>query len=163
LRALRLWRRPIYRLARPFIVLFGQIVHGVTGDVRGVVVNGQGEVLLVEHTYVAGWHLPGGGVERNESAEAALARELVEEAGVRLAGPAIAVPRFLGGDGRMASHLFKVELWEPCEPTARGEILARGWFYPDALPKGATHWTRRRIERALAIEYQPVSESHPKR
>jgi ADP-ribose pyrophosphatase YjhB (NUDIX family) len=37
----------------------------MTLGVRGVATDGEGRVLLVKHTYViAGWWLPGGGVEQ---------------------------------------------------------------------------------------------------
>jgi len=151
LRSLRLWRRPVYRLARPLFWGFSRVLKGVTNDVRAVVVDEAGRVLLVEHTYVRGWHLPGGGIERGEAPEEALARELIEEAGVRLAGEPRLVAGRIGGGGPQGYKglLYRVDQWEACRPTSRGEILEREWFHPDALPEGATHWTRRRIERAF--------------
>jgi ADP-ribose pyrophosphatase YjhB (NUDIX family) len=47
-----------------------------------------GKVLLVRHSYVAGWLLPGGGVRRAEPAEHAILREMKEEIGLsRCASP----------------------------------------------------------------------------
>src|SRR5215216_6794539 len=58
----------------------------MTLGVRGLVINAAGEVLLIQHSYVAGWHLPGGGVETGETLRDALARELSEEGGIVLTG-----------------------------------------------------------------------------
>ncbi len=42
------------------------------------------QVLLVRHTYMAGWFLPGGGVNRGETLEQAACREAHEEVGAEI-------------------------------------------------------------------------------
>lgn len=146
------WRRRLSPFLQPVYRLYARFSRGMTLGVRGLVLNDAGEVLLVEHTYVAGWHLPGGGVELGETTEAALARELVEEAGVGIEGRPTLVAVHSNISTFRGDHvlLYRVEAWTPCEATSRGEILRVGWFAPDALPEGTTGPTRRRITEGLA-------------
>ena len=44
------------------------------------------EVFLVRHSYVPGWHLPGGAVEAGETAEDAVVREVAEECAIAVEG-----------------------------------------------------------------------------
>ena len=149
-----LWRRRIEPLARPFIHAWFRRTRGVTLGVRGLVTDADGRILLVEHTYVPGWHLPGGGVDRGETGAAAVARELVEEAGVRLTEP----PRLVSLHSHEADHpgdhvlFYRCGAWEPCPATSRGEIHKVGWFAANALPPDTTRATRARIREALAGE-----------
>jgi ADP-ribose pyrophosphatase YjhB (NUDIX family) len=146
-----LWRRRIEPFTRPFVYGWFRLARGLTLGVRGMVVDGEGRVLLIEHTYVPGWHMPGGGVERGETAETAVRRELLEEAGIVLTRP----PTLLSVHDNNANHrgdhvlVFLCRDWEQVEATSRGEIHAVGWFAPDALPDGATKGTRARIREAL--------------
>ena len=59
----------------------------MTLGVRGLVIDARNRVLLVRHTYVEGFYLPGGGVESGETLVEALERELSEEANVLLDAP----------------------------------------------------------------------------
>ncbi|HEX4199523.1 MAG TPA: NUDIX domain-containing protein [Caulobacteraceae bacterium] len=139
-------------LIRPLFQTYARTRRGMTLGVRGMVLDGDGRVLLVRHTYVKGWHMPGGGVERGETAETAMARELVEEAGVRLTAPPVLVSIHSADATFRGDHilLYRIEAWTPCPPTSRGEIAEIGWFAADALPDGTTDGTRGRIAEALA-------------
>ena len=50
--------------------------------VRAEAVDARGRVLMVRHTYLKGWWLPGGGVDRGETTHVVVVRELREEAGL---------------------------------------------------------------------------------
>jgi 8-oxo-dGTP pyrophosphatase MutT (NUDIX family) len=143
--------KPLEPLTRPLFHARARLTRSMTLGVRGLVRDEAGRVLLLRHTYTSGWHMPGGGVERGETGEEALARELVEEAGVELTER----PRLRSFHSSEATfrgdHIlfFQVGAWRAVKATSRGEIHALEWFAPDALPRDATAGTRRRIAEVL--------------
>lgn len=145
------WKRALERRLRPGFQMWARLTRGATLGVRGLVTDAQGRVLLLEHSYVPGWHLPGGGVDPGETPEAAVARELEEEAGVR----PLERPRLLSvhDNGRSfpGDHvlLYRIRRWTAAPASAQGEILRTGWFASDALPDETTGATRRRLAEAL--------------
>jgi ADP-ribose pyrophosphatase YjhB (NUDIX family) len=151
--------KPIERLVRAAEPTLRRLLHfhwrfsrGLTLGVRGLVIDAGGKVFLVRHSYVAGWHLPGGGVETGETLVQALARELAEEAGIEVVGtPPLHGVFFNPVDSprdHVAIFVVRVFRQEPVAPRSR-EIVERGFFSLDALPAETTPGTRRRLAEVL--------------
>ena len=120
----------------------------MTLGVRAVALDAERRVLLVKHTYVGGWHLPGGGVESGETVWQALEKELREEANVEL-GPA-PVLHSVHFNRRVTRRdhvvVFHCENVRQVAPKRRDrEIVAAEFFAIDALPEGVTASTAARI------------------
>lgn len=121
----------------------------MTLGVRAVVYDaGRNAVFLVRHTYVRGWHLPGGGVDPGETMEQALARELREEGNIELSGrpelKSIHLNRQASRRDHVALYLVTDFRQTAAKPSDR-EIAEAGFFGLDALPERTTGGTRRRI------------------
>src|SRR3954447_22623809 len=71
-------RRRLEPALRRLFHLYWRLARGMTLGVRGVVLDGESRVFLVKHSYVSGWHLPGGGGEPGETFRGAVAREWME-------------------------------------------------------------------------------------
>ena len=133
------------RLMEGVIKRLGLLRRAMTLGVRAAVIDAQGRVFLVRHTYVAGWYLPGGGVERGETFGDALARELMEEGGIALTG-APELRSLHHNRGRDHVAFYVVRDFAEAEPKQPDwEIAEAGFFSPDALPEGATRATRARL------------------
>ncbi len=138
---------------------YWRIQRPLTLGVRGLVTNPAGQVLLLRHTYVPGWHFPGGGVEKGETAQIALTRELLEEAGVVPDAPMELVSVHANHTAFPNDHvlLFRIASWRQAEATSQGEIAEIGFFDPSAPPEGTTGATRRRLNEVFAGA--PASEN----
>lgn len=128
----------------------------MTLGVRGAAIDAAGRVCLVRHTYIGGWHLPGGGVEPGETAPQAMAREFREEAEI-----ALDRPLRLHGFYRNAAAAGRdhVALYVAPAFTLSGEkrpdreIAACAFFPLDALPPETT--------RATVIRLREIREGLP--
>jgi len=149
----------LYRLLRPILFLRAHMLRGMTLGVRALVFDAQGKVLLVKHSYVPGWYLPGGGVEHDQSVAQAVIVELEEEANVKVEGPMRFVSLYFNPKDHVRDHvaLFHVPHWsQEAPPKPNGEIIATGFFAPDDLPDDTTAATRRRLDEYF--ERSPISE-----
>ncbi len=139
--------------------LFWRLQRPVTLGVRAVVDDESGRVLLVRHTYTPGWHSPGGGVEKNETAAMALRRELKEEARIKVTGEPALVSAHSNHHNFPNDHIlvFRVHDWEAEDFSPTREIAEIVFANPMAPPDGTTGGTRRRLEEIFAAK--PPSEA----
>jgi ADP-ribose pyrophosphatase YjhB (NUDIX family) len=145
-------RRPIEPTMRRVLRLYWRVARGLTLGVRGMVIDGAGRIFLVKHGYVAGWHLPGGGVEAGETLAAALARELREEGNIEVGEPALLFGVYFNRRTSRRDHvaLYIVRSFhQSAPPRPNSEIVAHGFFAPDALPEDTTLSTRARLAEVL--------------
>ena len=82
-------RRACEPLLRRVLHFYWRFSRAATLGTRALVIDGAGRIFLVRHSYVGGWHLPGGGVETGETFQTALARELVEEGNIVMTAPPV--------------------------------------------------------------------------
>jgi 8-oxo-dGTP pyrophosphatase MutT (NUDIX family) len=143
---------PVKKLVSRGFQHYWRVSRGLTLGAQGCVLDAANRVLLIQHTYRPGWHFPGGGVERGESVELALIRELEEEAGILVDGR----PKLFG----LYSHhrifpgdhiaLFVVRSWrQPSVPPPNSEIAGQGFFALSDIPAGISPPTLMRIKEIL--------------
>ena len=126
-----------------------RLSRGLTVGVRGAVLDGEGRVFLIRHTYTDGWQLPGGGVETGETCLAALAKELREEACIELAGTPALQGIFFNDAVSRRDHVlvYVVRHFRVSGPKLPDREIAEAGFHPlQSLPEGVTRGTRDRLE-----------------
>ena len=121
------------------------------GEIQGVriILVQDRKVILVSHWYAPwAWTLPGGGVERNETLEAAAIREAKEETGFEIKTIAGEIGTYRGSMGKRdkVRVYYTGDFEGSLALRPNFEIMARSWFDIDLLPEELSPANRRRIE-----------------
>jgi 8-oxo-dGTP pyrophosphatase MutT (NUDIX family) len=151
-------RKRLEPVLRRIFHLYWRIVRGMTLGVRAVVLDPEGRVFLIHHTYVSGWQLPGGGVEVGETLMDALKRELMEEGRIELTGEPVLHGVFFNNHVSRRDHvaIYVIRQFQQDRlPEPNHEISACGFFAIDALPSDTTEGTRLRITEVVSGQ-QPI-------
>jgi 8-oxo-dGTP pyrophosphatase MutT (NUDIX family) len=145
-------RRRCEPALRALFHFYWRFARGMTLGARAVVVDAEGKVFLIKHSYVSGWHLPGGGVEVGEAMLDALRRELMEEGRIELKGEPVLHGVFLNSHVSRRDHvaIYVVRQFsQDRKPEPNHEIVDSGFFGLAELPTETTKGTRLRIAEVL--------------
>lgn len=135
-----------------------RIIRPMTLGVRALVIDDQQRVFLVRHSYVPGWHMPGGGVEAGETMLTSLARELAEEGNIEMKGDATLHGVFFNSKASRRDHVavYIVRDFHQTAPRAPDwEIVEARFFSLDALPPETSEPTRARL--AEIFDGRPIA------
>lgn len=147
--SLRLKFEPLLRRIFHF---YARFARGMTLGTRAVVLDKEQRVFLVKHSYVAGWHLPGGGVETGETFIDSLKRELIEEGRIEVTGEPALHGIYFNRRISRRDHVavYVVRDWRQERlPEPNHEIVDCGFFALADLPADTTRGTRLRIAEVL--------------
>ena len=122
--------------SRPSCSSCGHVVFGRFSIGVGGLLILDGKALLVQRGENPGkgrWTIPGGYMEEDETPDAAIAREVLEETGLLVrATELLAIRNTLRDNDQNAYYVFRLELEGPAELTIDGkETVRAGFFGPE--------------------------------
>lgn len=118
---------------------------------RVVLIDEGGRIFLVQH-WARGesWSIPGGGIERHESAIEAAQRELREELGISLEVNRLLYLTTIEHNYTAPIFTTRIKTEElPPQPHNPREITTVGWFDVDNLPQNMTTIARLALAKLL--------------
>jgi len=132
------------RLAHAVRLRWWRLAGSAVRGCRVLVLDREGRVLLIRHSYGSGhWMLPGGGLSAREHPLAGAHRELAEEVAMRLT---LSVLLGRTDDPLSIHETHLVAGWSADLPVPDGrEILAAGFFAATDLPQPVPDALARRL------------------
>lgn len=130
-------KRFLYPLAYAVLSIYWQVFKPKTQGVKVIIESG-GKILMIKNSYGGvRWNLPGGGVDKGETALDAALREAREEVGIQVDETTI---QEIGSyvtthEGKIDTvHVFHGFTTQDSE-IDNDEIVQAAWFSRDALPE----------------------------
>ncbi|SDS50629.1 ADP-ribose pyrophosphatase YjhB, NUDIX family [Paenibacillaceae bacterium GAS479] len=130
--------------------LGGTILSNKPMGAAAVILDSEGRILLVKHSYGKNnWELPGGKSEEKESAQDTAKREVLEEVGLTVeVGQLTGIYYDPGYDMHHFVFISTTDDDQKPEPSSP-EILECGYYSIEDLPKPISDFTYKRIQDAL--------------
>lgn len=151
-----MWRRYIFRWGWPLLRLYWFVVRPHPRGAKCIVSCGD-KLLFVRNTYGRRqWTFPGGRIERGETPERAVRRELAEEVGLELTNLRLLGDFDVRKDFKV-DHLycFVAETAAFDLAVDEGEIEEAVWLDRASRPTGLSAVTRRMLAMLEEVEYSP--------
>ncbi len=113
------------------------------------VIEHDGRYLLARRSDIGWWNLPGGGLESGETVDEGLAREVMEEVGLK-----VEIERVVGVYSKPRKDEVVITFLchlspDSGEPRTSDEVSEVGWFAPSEFPERLLPKHRQRLEDAL--------------
>ena len=146
-------------IAYKIATIYWKIFRPQTFGVKLLLIN-DGKVLLVEHSYTRGYHLPGGGVKSGEMFEQALKREILEELGLYFNDIQLFGVYQNTKQGKIDTVITFISTTPVDLNKAKlsNEINRADFFSLDILPENITPGSRKRIQEYLSNNFPTAKE-----
>jgi 8-oxo-dGTP pyrophosphatase MutT (NUDIX family) len=128
-------------------------------SVAGVIVDDQGRALLIQRRDNGQWEPPGGVLEPGETIPESLAREVLEETGIKIATPATLTGVYKNMTGLIVSLVFRCEAVDG-SPTTGEETRALRWATREEVTDLADEAYAIRVLDALDAASPPAVRAH---
>jgi 8-oxo-dGTP pyrophosphatase MutT (NUDIX family) len=130
------------------------LIGGHIVGARALIIQ-ENRVLLIQHTYNdLGWLTVGGGVNKGETAEQAICREVEEEASLRVEGKPKLFGIYHSRYNKRDDHIifYIIDKFSPIQAPPSPEIETKAWFDLQQLPEDVSPATKRRIDEFLGLK-----------
>ncbi|RKN10176.1 NUDIX hydrolase [Streptomyces radicis] len=128
-------------------------------SVAGVIIDDQDRALLIQRRDNGHWEPPGGVVEAGETIPDALAREVLEETGLKIATPAALTGVYKNMTGLIVSLVFRCEAIDG-QATTGAETKALRWVTRDEVNALADEAYAVRVTDAMNDTCPPAVRAH---
>lgn len=138
------------KLLHRAIRTYWKLAKPTTFGARAIVIGPDGSVLLIRHTYIDGWYLPGGGLKRGEAAHSGILREIREEVGLDKCRVDEVHGVFHSNREHKSDHIVVYIVRNDASGSVpnslqASEVAEALWFPLDRLPENVSPATLRRL------------------